>query len=274
MKSFELPSRLHINNIISADYLSDDYSGKISDNLCLIYLVSGKADITIKSDVYEIKENTFAIIAPNEFHCLKIKDESQYLYIELTFEKMNINSNIISPSYNDIILLDEISYIINFNNSSSLPRLYQILELVITSAALKDNDYGKKDDRDALFFAKASDIMSQNITESLSVDSIADSLGISVSHLKRIFTKYALVGVHEYLTFIKVIKAKELLKQGITVTETASLSGFSNQAYFSSAFKRVTGLSPKEFAGDVKAKKTTIKAPAPKPTKELPNYLL
>ena len=79
--------------------------------------------------------------------------------------------------------------------------------------------------------------------------------------------------MHEYYTFLKIALAKELLRQGETVTATARNTGFANQAYFSAAFKRVMGITPKEYAGN----KTTV-AYSSKTTqqtnKELPNYLL
>ena len=56
------------------------------------------------------------------------------------------------------------------------------------------------------------------------------------------------MGVHEYFTLLKITNAKSLLKSGESVTKTAEICGFANQAYFSAAFKRVTGLSPKEYA--------------------------
>ena len=85
------------------------------------------------------------------------------------------------------------------------------------------------------------------IDSNVSVSDLADRLNISISNLKRLFAKYTNIGVHEYYTFLKIAQAKELLRQGKTVTDTAELTGFANQAYFSAAFKRITGKTPKEY---------------------------
>ena len=52
---------------------------------------------------------------------------------------------------------------------------------------------------------------------------------------------------------LKIEYAKELLSAGHSVTQTAALAGFANQAYFSAAFKRITGRLPKEYFGDQRA---------------------
>ena len=83
------------------------------------------------------------------------------------------------------------------------------------------------------------------------------------------------MGVHEYLTLLKITNAKTLLKCGESVTKTAEICGFANQAYFSAAFKRVTGLSPKEYAPQKeKAPRQAQKVAAKKQEKALPSYLL
>jgi AraC-like DNA-binding protein len=143
--------------------------------------------------------------------------------------------------------------------------------------------------KDAAIFADATALLQENVSGQLSVDSLAEQLGISLSHLKRIFARYAGKGAHEFFTDLKIAYAKELLREGHSVTRTAELAGFANQAYFSAAFKRITGQNPKEFSGKKKASAPPVaaprsvtprprKAPAPQPKpqpkRDLPSYLL
>ena len=54
---------------------------------------------------------------------------------------------------------------------------------------------------------------------------------------------------HEYLMNLRMEKAKELLSKGnVSVKETASLTGFSSQENFSTAFRIYYGLPPREFS--------------------------
>ena len=52
------------------------------------------------------------------------------------------------------------------------------------------------------------------------------------------------MGVMAYFNKMKIESAQNLIKNGMTVQETANMLGFSNQNYFSTVFKRITGKSP------------------------------
>ena len=76
------------------------------------------------------------------------------------------------------------------------------------------------------------------------MEEIAAAVHLSVSALKRIFKKYAGMGVHKYFLKLKLKTAIELLENGDSVTEIAKKLNFSSQAYFTNVFKRETGESP------------------------------
>jgi AraC-like DNA-binding protein len=134
--------------------------------------------------------------------------------------------------------------------------------------------------RDGALFEAATAYLRERAAEQLRVEDLAEHLGISLSHLKRVFARYAGMGAHDYFNILKIHRAKELLSQGHSVTQTAELVGFANQAYFSAAFKRITGRLPKEYFGDQRAPRAPRKpASSPPPRaeqtrKDLPNYLL
>ena len=99
-------------------------------------------------------------------------------------------------------------------------------------------------DVDAEIFSKAVEYMKNKIEKIPSVWEIANMLNVSESSLQRAFDKYAKMGVHKYLVSLKMKTATELLSQGISVCEVSQRLGYSSQNYFSSAYKRETGLSP------------------------------
>lgn len=70
---------------------------------------------------------------------------------------------------------------------------------------------------------------------------------VSKYHLLRLFKKYYGQTPQQYLTHKRMEKSKELLKEGMTVTETCFAVGFHSLGSFSSLFKRRTGMSPLEF---------------------------
>lgn len=87
-----------------------------------------------------------------------------------------------------------------------------------------------------------------HLADPLSLETIAEHLHISPSHLSRTFKKTCGESLIEYINNTRIEKAKEyLLKPDILTYEAANLVGYNDAAYFSSTFKKLTGLSPTEY---------------------------
>ena len=80
------------------------------------------------------------------------------------------------------------------------------------------------------------------------VDEIAALCSMSTPNLAKTFSRYTGMGVMSYFNSLKMSKAVELLKSGVSIKETSARLGFLNQNYFSTVFKRTMGLSPSEAA--------------------------
>lgn len=73
--------------------------------------------------------------------------------------------------------------------------------------------------------------------------------GISGVHFRSEFRKYWSASPIEYLKSRRIELAKKLLGSGLcTVTDAAMSSGFDSVSYFSSEFKRITGVTPSDYA--------------------------
>ncbi len=90
--------------------------------------------------------------------------------------------------------------------------------------------------------------MRQYYQESISIDDICNLIYLSPSHFKRIFKGYTGRTPHQYLTEIRLEKARELLELNKnSIEDTAKLCGFVNAGHFAVSFKRNTGLSPSQY---------------------------
>ncbi len=84
--------------------------------------------------------------------------------------------------------------------------------------------------------------------DQLSLFEISRQIGVSSSHLSKIFSQETGQTMTEYLTLTRISKAKELLKTTRSKTfEIAYQVGYNDQHYFSNLFKKVTGLTPTEY---------------------------
>ena len=77
------------------------------------------------------------------------------------------------------------------------------------------------------------------------VEELSEQLGVSKSHLVRVFKEEVGVPPGKYLTQVRIEAAQSLLLEGVYNLETiAGLCGFSGANYLCRVFKRETGLSP------------------------------
>jgi two-component system response regulator YesN len=82
----------------------------------------------------------------------------------------------------------------------------------------------------------------------LSLNEVAAQANLSSSHFSVIFSKESCQTFREYLTEIRINKAKELLRTtALRSADIAYQVGYSDPHYFSHVFKKNTGLSPNEF---------------------------
>lgn len=90
--------------------------------------------------------------------------------------------------------------------------------------------------------------INNHITEKLSLNEVAGIFGLSPNYLSILFKKNCRLGFSEYIAQAKINKAKSLLlEQDMKIYEAADQLGFESAFYFSKVFKKVTGLSPREY---------------------------
>ena len=89
--------------------------------------------------------------------------------------------------------------------------------------------------------------MEENMGKAISRDEVAEQIWLSSSYFSHLFKQIMGVGYNEYLTELRVRKAKELLLQNVSVSDIAGIVGFQNARYFSNIFRKRTGYTPSEY---------------------------
>lgn len=96
----------------------------------------------------------------------------------------------------------------------------------------------------------ATDHIERTWRQRLDVSALAGELGVSDSHLRRIFRQDTGMSPTEYQQSIRINEAKILLEQGrMSVQEVARAVGIDDQYYFSRLFKARTGVAPSLWRG-------------------------
>ena len=124
-------------------------------------------------------------------------------------------------------------------------RLERWLLLVMRNAT----DNGIVESSGAMRYAEIVNVLQEHLCEQLSAGDVARLCNMSLSNLKKIFTKYAGMGVSRYFTEMKMRRAAVLLQSGKRVGEVANELGFADQNYFSTVFRRIMGVPPGHYRG-------------------------
>lgn len=87
-----------------------------------------------------------------------------------------------------------------------------------------------------------------HIEDRLLLNEVAGVFGLSPNYLSSLFKKTCNIGFTEYVTQKKISLAKSLLlEEDLKIYEAAERLGFESAFYFSKVFKKVEGISPREF---------------------------
>jgi AraC family transcriptional regulator len=98
---------------------------------------------------------------------------------------------------------------------------------------------------------RAVELMRERIAETLSLEEIAEEVGLSAFHFARQFKVATGYRPHDYHVRLRVDRAQELIRhhgREWTMAAIATECGFADQSHMARHFKRVLGVAPREFA--------------------------
>lgn len=92
------------------------------------------------------------------------------------------------------------------------------------------------------------DYINDHLHEKITLNSLADHVGLNPSYLSRLFKNETGASVSEYIIKTKVDTAKNMLVYSeYSPAEIAGILAFSDQSYFTEVFRKHTGLTPKKY---------------------------
>ena len=138
----------------------------------------------------------------------------KYLKCNVIIEQANISTGILSIKNEYIKIMDSVNKKKKFSPM-----------VLLTIKYIEDNYY----------------------SNNLNINDIAERLEVTSSYMSKLLKKETGLSFIDYLTNIRIKKAMYIMQDPtIKIYDVAELVGYSNQYYFSRAFKKITGVSPKE----------------------------
>ena len=150
------------------------------------------------------------------------------------------------------VILGKLNRIL-FNDSFGaeiLKELYLTELIVFLNKAYTNTDFVDIGD-DVTYNTKINEIINhinQNLSADLSLDTLSSKFYSSKYHLLREFKKHTGYTLHEYITLKRLITSKELLKDGLSISDVCQECGYNNYSNFIRSFTKAFNISPKKYA--------------------------
>ena len=95
---------------------------------------------------------------------------------------------------------------------------------------------------------KARAYLEDHYAENISLEELATFVNLSPFHLLRVFRDTVGLPPHNYLTQVRITRAKQLLLTSMSPAQVALTVGFTDQSHLTRHFKRIMGVTPGQYA--------------------------
>ena len=243
--------------LFTRDCFREDHPGR--QDYHLLYVKSGKLYYSIKNKQHCIQAGGILLYNPKEpqhYECF-LADAPDIYWVYFTGNDVDNTlaglalspggafPGTISPEYDAVFdsIINELLYRkLHFMDVSSM-LIQQLLFLISRNICTMTYISSRND----LILEKVVAIFNSNYQQKISITSIARELNYSSSWLSKTFTKHFGLSPKDYLTNLRIEKAKSLLLSTMSIKQVAELTGFPDQMYFSRVFTNREGMTPSQY---------------------------
>lgn len=226
------------------------------DHYIIHYVTKGRGSYTNGTQTYSIETGDAFLILPFQAVCYTADEREPWNYYWVGFNGTDaprllmmcgLDETHLKFSYRqDTRLKDSMAALTGIHSTSFsqeyalLGHLYQMLSIVMETTERRSARPS-----DEYYYAALQYIQSRFSDSELTVQEVAEHLGLNRSYLYRIFEQKANISLRDYIARLRLEKANLLLAHSTqSVCEIAQSCGFANCSYFSTAYKRSFGKSP------------------------------
>ena len=248
----------------------------------IVYVDKGDIAVTADEKTFTVVQGNAVFHKPNEWHTLRTSSESATNVVIISFEVASpfmdfFNEKVMSVGQEQKIIFSKIisEYTNAFQTHSITPyskKLHRkkeqsigaeqlikqyIAELLISFIRYSTPSLQRSQmsiNRESALCNMIVNYMVDHIAENISIDEIVRYSGSNKTTIARVFRNSFDMSIMEYFINMKVDTAKKYIREdNYNISQISDLLGYSGIHYFSRQFKKVTGMSPTEYAASIQA---------------------
>ena len=279
----ELESALSVDGIYTVhyfEYIKDfAYSGEFHDFWELVYADRKSLILTAGAKEVRLEAGQLYIHKPGEFHNIRPDDKSTANSVVISFDsdcseleaiagvvlecsrdEKRLIGGIIreaadafsTPLGNPYTAVMERSEGADFG-ALQMIRMY-LEQLLIMLVRQSDKTVRTHRPENSRLLIDICDWLERNTDKQLHFEDILRTFNTSASVVKKVFHEQMNCGAMEYFSRLKIDAAKQMIRENdLNFTEIADRLSFNTSQYFTTVFRRITGMTPTEYAFSVKS---------------------
>ncbi len=227
----------------------------VRDHYLIHYIHSGKGIFQIGDKTWHLNQGNGFLICPDIVTFYQADKEDPWHYSWVGFHGLKAETYLLEAGLSEkhpifeytqddfigncFFEMAEAYYLKRGSDVKRLAYLYLFL-YKLTQVNAKDLYYDSNGNRHEIYISEALKFMEMNYSRKLTVDMIANFVGLNRSYLNSIFKKDFGKTLQQYLMELRILKACELLEnENLSIGDVSRSVGYTDQLLFSKVFKRL-----------------------------------
>jgi YesN/AraC family two-component response regulator len=278
--SIDVLNRLDLESIINYYYINDFESGwtmaeaHSHNAMEVIYVINGTGYMRFLHDVVKLSKNNILVILSSKRHLFYVEKDSGCKLVDIQFNLNAIqsdNKKMSDVGKSFIVFKNDLFSDDGYLKLNDQLNLGECMTRIVVELEEKADDYKmlvkaeiivlfirllrmikdfvqKNDLTKNMYIHRAINYINNYLSEPLTPESVAKEVCISADYLMHLFKNITGCSIMEYINQTRMEQAKQLLiHTNIKVSDVSLDVGISNFQYFSTLFKKYTGISPSKF---------------------------
>ncbi len=215
----------------------------------LHYVYTGRGVVRAGGKVWQVEKGQIFVIHPHDIVYYQADGEDPWYYSWIGFSVSIQLPAALSETVLDLPQAEHLFRAMKDCEQTALDKEYYLCGKIYELLALMSRSRSAPKSKTAEHMLQAKNYIDTNYVTQITVEQIADQLGINRCYFSTAFKKHIGKPPQQYLMDVRLEKAAELISSyGYSVSAAALSVGYTDIFNFSKMFKRKYGLSPTAYA--------------------------